>query len=531
MYRFRLSPVVSLVGVLALGMLPNVATASVPVQSSGTTREVQSAVHPYVSPPLRSLAAAAAPGATQPRVHPLLPIPQAGATAEQSDGALQTSAGPRVGTTAGLNFAGLGQGDYGFSVQGAPPDTNGAVGATQYVQWVNTSFAIFNKSTGALILGPIAGNALWAGAHTGDGCAANNDGDPIAQYDKAANRWILTQFSVSSTPYLQCVAVSLTSDATGSYYLYDFTMPNFNDYPKFSVWPDGYYSTYNMFNPSGTSFLGARVCAMQSSAMRVGASATSICFQFNNTVFGLLTSDLDGTTPPPAGAPNYVMNIGSNALNLYKFHVDYTTPSNSTLTGPTNIPVAAFTEACGTGGTCIPQPNTTTKLDSLGDRLMYRLAYRNFGNHEALVLNHSVKTTRSVGVRWYEVRSPGSTPTVFQQGTYAPSSVRRWMGSIAMDKVGDIAVGYSASSSTLHPSIRYTGRVPTDPLGTLQGEATIKAGVGSQTGGLSRWGDYTAMTVDPVDDCTFWYTNEYLKTSGSFNWSTQIASFKFPGCH
>jgi hypothetical protein len=215
--------------------------------------------------------------------------------------------------------------------------------------------------------------------------------------------------------------------------------------------------------------------------------------------------------------------------------VDFATPANSTLTGPTNISVAAFTAACNGGGACIPQPGTSQKLDSLADRLMYRLAYRNFGTHESLVVNHSVAVggrgqNKSVGVRWYELRNPNGAPAVFQQGTFSPDSTYRWMGSIAMDKVGNMALGYSASSSGLLPSIRYTGRLVTDPLGTMQTENTIKAGAGSQQRNLNRWGDYSSMAVDPVDGCTFWYTNEYLKANGTFNWSTQIASFKFPSC-
>ena len=452
------------------------------------------------------------------------------------DGALQATAGAAVATTAGLGFAGVGQGDYGFSDQYAPPDTNGAVGATQYVQWVNVDFAVFNKSTGALVLGPIAGNTVWKGF--GGGCETNNDGDPIVQYDKAAGRWILTQFSVSTTPYLQCVAVSTTSDATGTYnrYAFSYGTSQFPDYPKLGVWPDGYYITYNIFN-NGTTFAGSKLCALDRTRMLTGAAATQQCFQLSTSFGGVLPSDMDGTSAPPAGTPNLLMNFGSNSLNLWKFHVDWTTPTNTTLNGPTNIPVAAFTAACNGGGTCIPQPNTREKLDSLADRLMYRLAYRHFADgHEALLVNHSVTAGTSVGVRWYELRNaPGSTmasatPVVFQQGTYAPDSTYRWMGSIAMDGSGDIAVGYSASSTSLNPSVRYTGRVPGDALGTLAAETVLKAGTGSQLANLSRWGDYSAMTVDPVDDCTFWYTNEYLKANGTFNWSTWISSFKFPNC-
>jgi len=498
--------------------------------------EVNAAVQHDTSPPLRDIP-------SKPRrlfrvELPFRPIPTGPNTATQPDGALQTTTVPSVATTAGLNFAGVGNGDYGFTPNAAPPDTNGAVGATQYVQWVNESFAVFNKSTGAIAAGfPKAGNTLWSGF--GGGCEANNDGDPIVQYDKAAGRWVLTQFSVtnpSTYGYLQCVAVSTTSDATGTYNRYAFSYGNtqFNDYPKMGMWLDGYYTTFNIFN-NGQTFAGAKLCAYDRTAMLAGAAATQQCFQLSTSYGGVLPSDLDGTIAPPAGSPNYLLNFGTNALNLWKFHVDFATPANTTLSAPTSIPVAAFTTACG-GGTCIPQAGTSNKLDSLADRLMYRLAYRHFADgHESLVVNHSVKVSGNNraevdGVRWYELRNLSATPTVYQQGTYSPDSTSRWMGSIAMDKVGDMALGYSASSGSVYPSIRYTGRVPTDTLGTLQAETTILAGGGSQTGNLHRWGDYSAMTVDPVDDCTFWYTTEYEKTSGSFNWSTRIASFKFPGC-
>jgi len=445
----------------------------------------------------------------------------------QVDPVLQTTASSSVATASGLNFAGVGNGDYGFAPNAAPPDTNGTVGATQYVQWVNESFAVFSKSSGALLHGPVAGNTLWSGF--GGGCETNNDGDPVVQYDKAANRWIFTQFSVSTTPYLQCVAVSTTSDATGTYYRYAFTQPNFNDYPKLGVWPDGYYMSFNMFN--GNSFVGGRACVLNRTAMLAGGPATQICFQLTSTYGGLLPSDLDGSTGPPAGAPNVYVAFGNDSasLDLWNFHTNFTTPSNSTFSH-VNIAAPAFAAACSGGGTCIPQAGTTQKLDSLADRLMYRLAYRNFGDHEALVVNHSVTAGSSVGVRWYEIRSPSTAPVVYQSGTYAPDANYRWMGSIAMDKVGNIALGYSVSSTTMHPSISYTGRAPSDPPGTMQGENLILTGAGSQTSGLTRWGDYSAMSIDPGDDCTFFYTNEYLKTNGSFNWSTRIASFKFPSC-
>jgi hypothetical protein len=493
--------------------------------------EVSAATHHDVSAPLRDIPSA--PSAHRLTEKPLLRIlPSASAV---DDPVVQTAAPTPLAAIAGLNFAGVGDGDYGFSPNAAPPDTNGAVGATQYVQWVNESFAVFDKATGAIAAGfPKAGNTLWAGF--GGGCETNNDGDPIVQYDKIAGRWVLTQFSVSTTPFLQCVAVSTTSDATGSYNRYAFSYGNgFNDYPKLGVWPDAYYITFNIFT-NGQTFAGARACAYDRAAMLAGAAATQQCFQLSTAFPSLLPSDFDGTILPPAGAPNAFANFGTNALNVWKFHVDFANPASSTLTGPTTLAVAPFNAACG-GGTCIPQPGTRQQLDSLADRLMHRLAYRSFPDgHEAWVVNHSVSTTvarrkaSGSSIRWYELRGLTGTPSVFQQGTYAPDATFRWMGSIAMDRVGNIAVGYSASSGSVHPAIRFATRLPTDPVGTLGAESSIIEGGGSQLRNLSRWGDYSAMTVDPVDDCTFFYTNEYLKADGTFNWSTRIASFKLPGC-
>ena len=448
------------------------------------------------------------------------------------DTALQTAAvsAPAVGNV--NSFDGIGQGALGFTPNAAPPDTNGAVGATQYVQWVNESFAVFSK-TGALLAGPTAGNTLFGSLGATHPCAMHNDGDPIAQYDKAANRWVLTQFSVTSGStqgFWQCVAVSTTSDATGAYnvYAFNYGTVQFNDYPKLGVWNNSYLVTYNIFN-NGNTFAGSKLCAMDRASMIAGVAATQICFQLSNAFGGVLPSDIDGTTAPPAGSPAYFLNFGTNSLNLWQLSNINFTAGTATLTGPTNLPVAAFAAACA-GGTCIPQLGTNQKLDSLADRLMYRLAYRNFGDHEALVVNHSVTAGTGTGVRWYEIRSPGATPVVFQQGTFAPDTSFRWMGSAAMDHVGNIAVGYSVSSTALNPAIRFTGRAPTDPLGALGTELSIQAGTGSQLTGLSRWGDYSSISVDPTDDCTFWYTTEYLKANGTFNWSTRIANFTFAGC-
>jgi len=450
---------------------------------------------------------------------------------------IQQAGGPLAATTNLLNFDGIGSNGF------IPPDDNASVGATQIIQQVNSQVAIFSKTTGALLLGPINTNTLFSNLGSGSLCVTTNNGDGIVLYDKLAGRWLISQFAhdAAFSNNLECVAISTSSDATGTYHLYSFSFGTvFNDYPKFGVWPDAYYLSTNLFPGGGNAQTGEHACALDRAAMLAGNTPTSICFSISSTISTLLPSDLDGFTAPPIGEPDFFVQLASsNSLNLWKFHVDFLTPSNSTFTGPITIPVAPFTEACGNGGTCIPQLGTTQLLESAGDRLMFRLAYRNFGGHESLVVNHTVQvdpTTGQTGVRWYEIRDPNGTPAIFQQSTFAPDSNFRWMSSIAMDRAGDMAMGYSVSSSAINPEIHYTGRLPTDPLNTMETEATIIDGMGSQpptTCGPTpcghRWGDYTSMSIDPVDDCTFWYTNEYLTTSG-INWQTRIANFKFPAC-
>jgi hypothetical protein len=491
--------------------------------------EFRAEVKHDVSPPLRSIVPIRPPAGTLAirtlgPVHPGRRYPRVVDRVRQTQLAKVPSR--MLPVTSGLGFAGVGQGDYGFTVNVAPPDTNGAVGDTQYVQWVNLSFAVFNKSNGALVYGPAAGNTLWSGF--GGPCQSDNNGDPIALYDKNAHRWIMGQFAISGgPPYYECIAVSATSDATGQWYRYQLQSTLFDDYPKIGVWPDAYYFSFNLF--SGNTFQGSSACAFDRNAMLAGQAASSICTSVDAPLGGFLPSDWDGSTPPPAGTPNFYLEWDSSTLlNMWRFHVDFTNPANSTFSGPTGITVASFSPACG-GSTCIPQPGTTNLLDSLADRLMYRLAYRHYADHESLVTNHSVGSPS--GIRWYEIRDPNGSPTVYQQGTYSPDSNYRWMGSVAMDQVGDLAVGYSESNSTtLHPSIYYTGRVPGDTLGALEPETSVLTGVGAQTGTLHRWGDYSALNIDPADDCTFWYTNEYLKADGNWNWSTYINSFKFNSC-
>ncbi len=530
---FRSSTIFLFSAISTCLVLPLMVAAQGPLQQSSPV--VKQAVHHDVSPPLFLIP----PPPRQPglRIHDIEPIPRR-YQAAAVDPVLQQSYPTPLAPVTTLNFDGVGNGFTGpsgtFTVQSAPPDTEGDVGPNHYVQIVNTDFAIFNKS-GTPIFGPVPINTLWQGF--GGFCATDNDGDPVVIYDPIADRWVISQFAVSgangtSVPFLQCVAVSQTADPTGAYNRYSFAYNAFNDYPKMGVWPDAYYTTFNFFNSAGTAFLGGEVCAYDRMSMLAGQAATQQCFNVGVNYGGLLAADLDGAQLPPAGSPNYVLALGvsNNDLAFWKFHVDWATPANTTLTGPITLTVATYTAACN-GGTCIPQAGTSQMLDSLADRLMYRLAYRNFGSHESLVANHSVSAGSGGGVRWYEIRSPGTTPTIFQQGTYAPDSNFRWMGSIAMDQSGNMALGFSLSSSSVHPEIHFTGRLAGDPLGQMtQGEGTIINGAGSQTANLNRWGDYSMMGIDPSDDCTFWYTNEYLKTSGTFNWSTRIASFQLPNC-
>ena len=426
----------------------------------------------------------------------------------------------------------------------APPDTTGDVGPNHYVQWVNLRYAVYtltrdanNQITGFnLVPGfPKQGNVIWQGF--GGRCQSDNDGDPIVQYDQLADRWVLTQFAVSATPYTQCVAVSASPDPTGAYFRYAFSYSrNFNDYPKMGVWPDAYYITYNMFR-NGASFNGNQVCALERAQMLVGGAARQACASTSTSNASLEPADLEGTTLPPAGEPNLLLNITSTSLNFWRMAVNWSA-GTGTLTGPTAVSgVAAFSRACG-GGVCIPQPGTSEQLDSLGDRAMYRLSYRNFGDHESMVINHSVTSGSGVGVRWYELRNAtGQTlgtasPVLFQQGTFAPTNDFRWMGSAAMDKTGGIAIGYNISNgSSIVPSIRYAYRGPADPLGTMGNETSILVGSGIQTPTLNRWGDYSTISIDPVDGCTMVFTSQYQPANGNFNWNTYIYSFKLSTCN
>jgi hypothetical protein len=473
------------------------------------------------------------------------------------DPVVQTFFGPLAIPTPIITFKGYTQQDNASTgpLINWPPDTEGDVGLNHYFQWDNTGFKIFDKA-GNLLYGPANGNSLFTGM-TGPGgaeCAGTDSGDPIVLYDSMADRWLASQFTTApgaaAGPTYECIAISKTGDPTGPYWRYAFqasptaSPSRFEDYPHFGVWPDAYYMTTNEFDATtnGIDLVGAGNFAFERAKMIAGdQTAKMVYFHLDPPYSGLLPSDLDGATLPPVGSPNYFVQVDddfgnppADQLSIFKFHVDWTTVLSSTFTGPVTTPVAPFdSDFCDADReACIPQPGTTQKLEVISDRLMYRLAYRNFNDHESLVVNHTVDAdgTGHAGVRWYELRSPGTSPTVYQQGTFAPDASDRWMGSAAMDKDGDIALGYSVSNATdVFPSIRYTGRLAGDPLNQMSlGEGTLYPGYGSQTAN-ARWGDYSMLGIDPSDDCSFWYTQEYYGTTGQY-WSTRIGKFRFASC-
>jgi hypothetical protein len=460
-----------------------------------------------------------------------------GAAVPVQDLAEQTLVAPPVSATIGFNFEGIPNSANGQALEAVPSDDNLAVGATQVVETINTAWQVYDKTTGKSVFGPQQISALFTGLPglCGQGVTSFNFTDPIVLYDQIANRWIITIIGLNNnfSEGNECIAVSENSDATGKYhrYVFKFGTNVINDYDKLSVWPDAYDASYNLFR--GNNFVAAEACAYDRAAMLIGAKAKAVCFK-NADEFSFLPSNADGATPPRSGEPSFFVDLASSkSLHLYRFHVDFADPAKSKFTGPITIPVKAYAMACG-GGVCIPQPGTKQQLDSLGDRLMFRLAYRNFTDHETLVASHSVMTSKAAsGERWYEIRDPNGTPKVFQQGTFTHGGNSLWMGSIAMDKAGDMALGFSQSNATtLHPSLAFTGRVPTDPPNTMESLATIFTAQGSATD-ADRWGDYSSMVIDPSDDCTFWYVNQYIPKTAPKNaltFHTRVASLKFPTC-
>lgn len=441
-----------------------------------------------------------------------------------------------------VNVEGLGKGIPGYALAGVPPDTTGGVGPNYYTQWVNTSFAFFDK-TGAMVdlAGNDwrAGNTIWSGF--GGKCETTNDGDPIVVYDQLAGRWVMTQFGLGpgSGPHSQCVAVSTTGDPLGTWTRTEYEWPSnyLNDYPKLGVWTDGYYMAVNQFlcnNSWSCSWRGGGVVVFDRENLIQGLAPRAPQYFNIGGIYGsLLPGDIDGDTAPPDGSPAYyfaVYNGGTDYMDIWETSIDWDTPANSTCGIGSNDPNSSVTLTSFVTSGDIDQPGTTHDLDSLSPRLMFRAAYRNFGDHESVVLSHTVGNP--AGMRWYEFRDPGGSPVLYQEGTYSPDADERWMGAASMDSSGNIAMGYSVSGAATSPSIRVTGRLATDPLGTMTfSELEIATGAGYQISyGDNRWGDYSTMSIDPSDDCTFWYTQEYVTTPGQFVWRTRIAAFKFNEC-
>ncbi len=449
----------------------------------------------------------------------------------QEDPVLQKEAKPLVSATPGVSFSGIPSPGY------VPSDSNLAVGPNDIVEVVNVQFAVYSK-TGATLAGPTNIQSLLAPV---GGVCSGTVGDPVVLYDRQADRWVISMIGSNGTDYGECVAVSKTNDPTGAYYLYGYSAfgSNLNDYPKLGTWAtttnSAYLSTYNIF--SSTAFLGADLCAFDRTKMLAGnASAALLCQMTPDSEGSYLPSDMDGPTPPVDGTPGLFITWQNNnpgQLYLRKLTLNFSA-GTATLSSPTTISVANTNLACGDGGQCVPQEGTTQTLDTLGDRMMYRFAIRHFSDHDRAVVNHAVGINSSgtpVAVRWYELYDPAGAVTLNQQGTYAPDSTYRWMASLAEDQAGNIGMGYSASSSSIYAGIRFTGRVPSDTLGTMESEYNLVSGLAAQVGTYAyRWGDYTAMQVDSTDDCTFWYVDQYQTVTGEGDWATNISSFIFNAC-
>jgi hypothetical protein len=419
-----------------------------------------------ISRPLREMTE---PEGTQlPRFFPARPNPHPpAAPVLLPDTTVQREIGPFAIPATGLDFLGQGQtlgtcdfdagADVGpganCTITGLPPDPNGAVGPHHYVQVVNGGIGIWDK-TGTPVMTPKLLNTVWAGytcTNAGCACATQNDGDPIVVYDGMADRWLVSQFSLpnggNSPPAYQCVAVSTTGDPTGTWARYDYSYNvGLNDYTKWGVWTDSYMSTFNAFGGGG-----ADMCAFDKAAMLAGRPAAMQCTGELSSYFSILPASVEGQVPPPNGEPAlYASDDGSRNLFVWTYTAAWPAATGTFSSTPASMAVNVFNGKCNGGGDCVPQVSPGNKLQDLDDRPMYRLAYRNFGDHEALLMNHTVAAGNNTGIRWYEIRAPGSaTPAVYQSGTYAPADANwRWLGSMAQDQAGDFALGFAESSTT-----------------------------------------------------------------------------------
>ncbi|MEO7935891.1 MAG: hypothetical protein ABIR27_06510 [Dokdonella sp.] len=435
-----------------------------------------------------------------------------------------------------------------------PPDTNGDVGDNEYIQWVNSQWAVYNKTTGVKISGPTNGNSFWAGF--GGKCQTTNAGDPLVVFDQTAHRWVMSQF-VTSVPYAQCFAVSTTSDPLGTYNRYEFqwTSPNrFGDYGKLGIWTDeggsqdAYLLTTHDFTSTSASgsFTGASFMAFDRAAMLAGAATAKLVRFTGFDAYGVEPFNLIGTVKAPANAcPAFVHFDESTSEYLFwNLCLNWTTPASSTISSlPERVAGKPFVPYSNE----VPQLDSTNGLDPFGTHIQYHAQVRAFPAGApypmSLVVNHSVKgDVEQSSINWvnFTLGNGGAAPavptalnkTLADEGVYAPDQNNRWMGGIAIDKSGNIGVGYSVSSETMHPQIRVTGRQLSDPAGILLDEQSCTDGIanGSQTSTNNRWGDYSEMSVDPSDQCTFYFTTEYYPTTTTGGWHTRVCSFKFPNC-
>ena len=469
---------------------------------------------------------------------------------------------PPLLTFDGINLTQSGCGCY-------PPDTNGDVGPNHYVQSVNVRFAVYDKN-GNTLLAPTTFNSFFAPLPDTNPCGNNqNRGDPFVFYDQLADRWVITDFAFPSFPgtsFWQCIGVSQGPDpVAGPWNLYalqiDPANPSFlGDYPKLAMWNSGgnppqnaYFLSVNLFNPN---FQGARVFALDRASMLSGGPANAIAFTIPfsampSPFYSLVPAGFRTGNAPPAGRDEFLLAVDSpnnggvvlNQVHGWYFHVDFVTPANSTFgTGPNHLPnaeitvnpfVDAFTD---TTYNLVPQNGTTQKLDTLGDKIMTPMVYQFRNGTESLWADQTVILNYPNGptaVRWYQFDVTGGTfpgtPVQQQDWSNGNDGLWRWMPSIAADANGNVAIGYSTSSPSIFPGIRYAGRLAADPPNDLgQGEAIMTNGGGNQTGTAGRWGDYSMTTLD-TDGMTFWHTNEYYFTSGVVNWFTRVGKFNFAG--
>lgn len=539
-------------GILSVGVLA-MPTQSIAQFIPGKPVVIHTAVN---SPPVHEgsiegpgsgLGSAAPPtgsGRSGTRTRPPAPIPPPPQAPEIGVAAIaieQTEQGKRPAPQVLVSFDGLGNGTSGGR---GGIDISLAVGPDHIFEILDGNMAVFAKqgkkydATGKLLYGPVPNNTVFQ--DFGARCHAANNSDAVVRYDQLAGRWLIL-VPIFQAPYAMCYAVSATSDPLGKYYRYEFQRSLFPDYPRPAVWPDGYY------NPTSTSddpipgvLTQKHECIADRNSMLKGLPATEQCVVIDGAVF-LLNSDVTGTRPPPKGAPNIMMSTGGTQLlknfeddgiYFYKVHVDWMDPSKTQVSPPEKIAVAPYHYLCdGQLSSCVPQPGTERRLDSQGDKLIQSLVYRNFGDHESIAVNHSIATSAHAGgVRWYEFRlNRQRDPVLYQQGTYAADAAYRWLGSIGMDRRGDIAVGYSFGSSGNYPGQRLAARLSKDAKGQLTfHEATLAEGHASQTGSL-RWEDYTNIALDPSDECTFWFVGNYLKADAASS-TTRIAAVALPGC-